>query len=333
MNKVLLSVASVAVAMGGYAVTPASAQERTVNLMSAPFGTGSYVISNALEQISKKHPSVRIVSQESPGFVFNFRKLATEPELQKNTIIGSGPVVAALAARGERPFDKAYPGRIKALANYNLVAVWLATLDQNIKSVPDLVGKKIALGQTPQINWTVEPRAVINIGYGIPANKLNIQYVGPAGAVRALLDGTVDAGVVGGYLDPEKSQVQLSPQTMEFISSGRRIRHLGWDHEAVKKTAAQGFPIVPFTIPANSFEGQSEPLPVFVDNVAWVVSENFPDQLAYEVTKLIIDNVEAFAEYTAIGKLMTRTALPFGWDQNDIHPGALRAYKEAGILK
>ena len=336
MNRNMVSIAAAAVAICAYGVAPASAASRapvTVSLIAAPFGTGTYVISNALEQISNKHPWLRIVSSESPGFVFNYRKLASEPALQKTTIIGSGPVVAALAARGEKPFDKKYPGKIKAIANYNLVAVWLATLDQRVKSVPDLAGKKIALGQTPQINWAVEPRAVINIGYGIPADKINIQYVGPAGAVRALLDGTVVAGVVGGYLDPERSQVQLSPQTMEFISSGRQIRHLGWSAEAVKKTAAQGIPIVPFTIPANSFAGQSSPLPVFVDNVAWVVSENFPEDLAYEVTKLIIDNVERFAEYTAIGKLMTRSALPFGWDRKNIHPGALRAYKEAGILK
>ena len=335
MNRNMVSIAAAAVAICAYGVAPASAASRapvTVSLIAAPFGTGTYVISNALEQISNKHPWLRIVSSESPGFVFNYRKLASEPALQKTTIIGSGPVVAALAGRGEKPFDKKYPG-IKLIANYNLVAVWLATLDPGIKTVKDLEGKKVALGQAPQINWAVEPRAVINIGYGIPADKINIQYVGPAGAVRALLDGTVHAAVVGGYLDPEKSKVALSPQTMEFVSSGRTVRHLGWSAEAVRKTAAKGIPIVAFTVPANSFEGQPEALPIFVDNAAWVASPNFPEDLAYEITKMIIDNVERFGEYTAIGKLMSRSALPFGWDRKDIHPGALRAYKEAGIVK
>lgn len=336
MKRKLASTAAAAVAICACGVAPAFAADRapvTVSLIAAPFGTGSYVISNALEQISNKHPWLRIVSSESPGFVYNYRKLASEPALQKTTIIGSGPVVAALAERGEKPFDKKYPGGVKLIANYNLVAVWLATLDPNIRTVADLAGKKLALGQAPQINWAVEPRAVINIGYGIPADKINIQYVGPSGAVAALLDGTVNAAVVGGYLDPEKSKVALSPQTMEFVSSGRKVRHLGWNADAVRKTAATGIPIVPFTIAANSFDGQTEALPIFVDNAAWVASPNFPEDLAYEITKLIIDNVERFGEYTAIGKLMSRGALPFGWQQKDIHPGALRAYKEAGILK
>ena len=329
-----IGIAAAVLAFAGYGL-PATAADRapvTVNLIAAPFGTGSYVLSSGLEQISKKHPWLRIVSSESPGFVYNYKKLANEPELQKTTIMGSGSAVAALAQRGEKPFDKKYPP-IKLLANYNLVAVWLATLDQNIKTVNDLQGKKVALGQAPQINWAVEPRAVITVGYGIPAERINFQYVGVKGAVAALLDGTVDAAVVGGYLDPEKGKIALSPQTMEFVASGRKIRHLGWTADAVKKTAATGMPIAPFTLPAKSFDGLNEPLPILVDNAAWVASPNFPEDLAYEITKLIIDNVDKFADFTAIGKLMSRGALRFGWAPQDIHPGALRAYKEAGILK
>jgi hypothetical protein len=329
-----IGITAAALTFAGFGM-PATAADRapvTVNLISAPFGTGSYVISSALEQISKKHAWLRIVSSESPGFVYNIKKLAGEPALQKTTIMGSGPVVIALAERGEKPFDKKYPG-VKVLANYNLVAVWLATLNPNIKTVNDLVGKKIALGRAPQINWAVEPRGVINIGYGIPADKINIQYAGPKEAVAALLDGTVDAAVVGGYFDPEKGKIALSPQTMEFVASGRKIGYLGWTADAVKKTAAQGIPISPYTLPAKSFDGLNEALPIFVDNVAWVASPNFPEDLAYEITKLIIDNVDKFAEYSAIGKLMSRGALAFGWPQKDIHPGALRAYKEAGLLK
>ena len=68
-------------------------------------------------------------------------------------------------------------------------------------------------------------------------------------------------------------------------------------------------------------------------SIAWVASPNFPDELAYEITKMIIANIDKFSEYTALGKLMSRTALTFGWPQQDIHPGALRAYKEAGLIK
>ena len=52
-----------------------------------------------------------------------------------------------------------------------------------------------------------------------------------------------------------------------------------------------------------------------------------------EVTKMIIENVKKFADYHAVGKLMSPKGLPFGWDRDAIHKGALKAYKEANILK
>lgn len=337
MRKKLLGLAAttlLAFTISG--ITQATADEQapvTINLITAPFGTGSYVLGTALEQISKKHHKwLRIVSSESPGFVYNIKKLSSEAGLGKTTIIGSGPVVSRLAKRGEKPFDKKYPA-VKLLTNYNLVAVWMATLDPNIKTINDLIGKKIAIGRVPQVNWAVEPKAVIEKGYGISLDKINIQHTGTKGAVAALLDGKVDAAVVGGYLDPQKSKISLSPQTMEFVASGRKIYHLEWSADAVKKTAAQGIPVVPYTLPANSFDGQDTPLPILVDSAAWVASPDLPEKIAYEITKLIIDNITKFGDYAANGKLMSHPAMVFGWAQKDIHPGALRAYKEAGILK
>lgn len=327
-----IAAATLALAAFGLPAQAADHAQVTINLITAPFGTGSYVIGSALEQISKKHPWLHVVSSESPGFVYNIKKIASDPEMQKTTIFGSGPVVAALAEQGEKPFDKKYPP-VKLLGNYNSGAIWLATLNPNIKTVKDLEGKKIALGRAPQINWAVEPKAVIEYGYGIPANKINIQFAGPKEAVAALMDGTVDAAVVGGYLNPEKSLISLSPQTMEFAASGRNIHYLGWSADAINKTRAKGIPISAYTVPANSFQGLNAPLPVFVDNNAWVASPNFPDEYAYEITKMVIANIDKFAEFTALGKLMSPGALAFGWAKEDIHPGALRAYKEAGIIK
>ncbi len=48
---------------------------------------------------------------------------------------------------------------------------------------------------------------------------------------------------------------------------------------------------------------------------------------------MIIKNVNGFKEYHALGKLMSKKSLVYGWESKDIHPGALKAYKEAGIIK
>lgn len=312
----------------------ALAQDQTeISLISAPFGTGSYVMGSALEEISKKNDiGVRITHTESPGFVFNIKKLDAEPELKETTIVGSGGGVLGLAMAGNEPFDKPYDG-LQLLANYNLNSSWLATLDPDIKTIEDLKGKKIAVGRRAQINWAIQPVAILKDGYGFTDDDIDIQYVGTSEAIDALLDGTADAAVVGGYIDPVSDRVMMSPQTIEFLASGRKPHHLSWGAEQVTKAREAGISMANATIPAGVDPSVTEPLEGFADSVAWTVAPEFPEETAYQITKMILENVDQFGEYQATGKLMSPEGMVYGWDVEDIHPGALRAYREAGVIQ
>lgn len=309
-----------------------AAQAENYSLMSAPFGSGSYVLGSALEQIvAANHPMIRISHSESPGFAFNHMLLQKEPEKRKTMIIGSGRAISALAVRGEPPFKEKLPP-VKALANYNLGSNFLATLDPNIKTVADLKGKRVALGRPTQINWTLQPEKLLRVGWGL-GKDVNIQFLGTQEAVTALLDGQVDAAVVGGYFDPLSQQMELSPQTTEFVAgAGGRAHFLEWGEEAVIKTDAAGMPMAPITIPGKALP-TGQDLEGFADTISWTVSDEFPEEAAYEITKLIIENVDKFSKYHALGKLMSPEALTYGWKPEEFHPGALRAYKEAGLIK
>jgi TRAP transporter TAXI family solute receptor len=329
----MVMVLGLCVFIAGSAVYVQAREPVVISAIMAPFGTGPYVINSAAEDMFKKyHPWLRLDHSESPGYVFNLIKLAKEPELRKSTIVGSGPVLNWMAGEGMKPFDKKYPS-LKFMANFYILSPWLATLDPKIKTGKDLVGKKIALGRTPQVNWRIEPEAVIIHGWGI-GDQVKIEHAGTKEAPKALLDGLVDAAVVGGYFDPYTMKMAYTPATLEFVASGRKIYFIHWGEEAVKKTIAKiGMPITPITLPADAMEGQKEAFEGFSDTSGWFASPEFPEELAYEFIKFVINNVTKFGEYAAIGKLMSKKALPFGWTPETIHPGALKAYKEAGIIK
>ena len=334
MRRHLTSVvAAAALALSGGAALAANSSIARVSLLSAPFGTGSYVLAAALQDISNKAAgNVRVDASESPGFLYNIKELANNVDARKTTIVGSGKGVLALAVAGEKPFKKKYP-KLKLIANYELVSVWLATLDPKLKNVDDLVGKRVALGRAAQINWAVEPEKLIRVGWGLGEDKVKISYLGPKQAVSALLDGHVAAAVVGGYMGPGNKGFVLSPQTTQFMASGRDVHFIPWGEPQVKKTIASGIKVVPVDLPPNTIKGISQKLPVFADTAGWFVAEDFPEQLAYQVTKMIIQNVDKFAQYHALGKLMSRQSLVYGFDEDEIAPGALKAYREAGILK
>ncbi|HEX5463354.1 MAG TPA: TAXI family TRAP transporter solute-binding subunit [Burkholderiales bacterium] len=328
--SVLAGTACLVVSSSG-AIAAGSAR---VSLLTAPFGTSSYVLGAALQDISNKTKApVRIDSSESPGYVFNIKKLASDADARKSTMVGSGKGLLSLAAEGGKPFDKKYKP-LKLIGNYNLVSVWLATLNPKIKTIQDLAGKHIGLGRATQINWTIQPQKIIQAGYGMGSDKIHISYLGTKESVSALLDGHVDAAVVGGYMNPFTHKFVLSPQTTQFMASGRKVYFIPWDKDAVEKTVKKtGVAMIPLTLPANTIDGQSEALPVFADTNGWFVSEDFPKKEAYEITKMIIQNVGKFASYHALGKLMSKKALVVGFSEQQISPGALKAYREAGILK
>ncbi|BEQ16019.1 TAXI family TRAP transporter solute-binding subunit [Desulfoferula mesophila] len=329
-----LRILGVAVLMATMALVWSGAAwaQTNLSLITAPFGTGSYVLGSALEQITKKYSkNLQITSSESPGLVFNCRKLNKEPELKKSMFMSFTVGINWLATEGKKPFKKKYPSAL-LLANYNLISCWLVTLDPKIKTHQDLVGKKIALGRAPQISWTIEPEMIIRYGWGL-ADKIDIQKVGTKPAVRALLDGLVDAAIIGGYADPVSGTMSPSPQTVELLASGKTLYHIPWGKEAVQKVIDRGLPIAHYTIAPKAVAGLNQPMDSFCDMVSWQAYPELPEKAAYETVKLIIDHVGDFKDYHALGKLMSRKSLAYGWDPKRIHPGALKAYREAGIIK
>lgn len=326
----ILSVAAMLMLVVGNHVS--AAEITNVDVISAPFGTGSYVLSSALEELSKTHhPWLRINASETPGLVFNTKKLNKEPELKNNMFMSYTVGINYLATHGLKPFDQTYPSAL-LLANYNLGAVWLASLNSKIQNRQDLDGKKIALGRGTQILWAIEPELIIRNGWGM-SDRIKIQYVGTKPAARALLDGLVDAGIIGGYADPIRGKLKASPQTIELLASGKKLYHVSWGKSAVQKVIDKGIPIAHLKLDVNTIEGQDKPLEVFCDPIAWCAYPEFDEKLAYEVVKMIIAQVDKFKDFHALGNLMSPQSLVYGWDEGRIHPGALRAYKEAGIIK
>ena len=316
-----------------FAASAFSAGKTGIILLSTPFGTGSYVLGTAMESIvNKGNYSITVAHAETPGQAFNINKLSTDAEARKHTVVTASSGINWLAERGAKPFPaKRTP--LLLIGGYNYCITWLVTTDASIKTMADLKGKRIAMGRIPQPIWGYEPDALLKHGYSDDFYKsLKIQYVGTSEAATALVNGQVDAATVGGYIDPINGAFSPAPQTVEVVASGRPLIHLDWTKEAVERTASRDIVLTPYQVPPNSVEGQSAPLWAGADKQGFFAHPELPEELAYEFTKAMIENADAFVNFHAMGALISKEGLVKGWKEEDIHPGALRAYKEAGIL-
>jgi TRAP transporter TAXI family solute receptor len=311
-----------------------SAEKPKVILLSTPFGTGSYALGSAFEAIINKYDlPLTMTHTETPGQAFNIQKLNQDKAARKNSICMAGPATNWLAEQGKTPFKEKLEG-LYLIGTFNVASLWLATNDKNIKSIKDLSGKRIALGRVPQIVWGYEPDVILRKGYGDEFYKsLKIQFVGTSEAANALLNGQVDACVLGGYVNPDSGKFAASPQTVEVISAGRALIHLDWTKEAVEKAIADDVPLIPYQLPAGTVAGMDKPIWSFTDPSSFVAHAELPEELAYQLTKTLIERYAEFASFHALGKLMTAKGLAFGWPVERIHPGSRRAFREAGIIK
>ena len=88
---------------------------------------------------------------------------------------------------------------------------------------------------------------------------------------------------------------------------------------------------VPATIPANTFKDQPEEIPSFSAATILGVSKDVDEELVYQVTKYIWENID---ELTTLHAALADMKIEDVKDMADlpIHPGALRYYEEVGIL-
>lgn len=308
----------------------------TVPLVSAPFGTGQYVLATAIEDISRKHhPWLRISVTESPGLVYNIKKMERDQEFKKTTITICDETMLWFAHEGKAPLDQPMGKDVKLIGYSHGPVVWLASLNPNITTMEDLKGKKAAIGTKAQITWGLLVNWMIDIGGGLKGD-VSYQWVGLEPARRAVLDGMADVMPVGVYLNTVDYQNILNPQTRELFASRKKIYHVSIPKEAAElmsKELNHEFKTV--VVPSGKVQGIDEDITgVWGGGNFWCVSEQFPEDLAYEFTKLLIDNCAKLKDYHVLGAL---TAVPEvlceGATAESLHPGAYRAYREAGLMK
>lgn len=92
-----------------------------------------------------------------------------------------------------------------------------------------------------------------------------------------------------------------------------------------------GAPFLAATIPAGTYEGQTEDVPTLAITNILVTHSDVSDDMAYEMTKQLFENLPDMAAAHAAAKAISAEngakGLPL-----PLHPGAERYYKEKGLL-
>ncbi len=253
-------------------------------------------------------------------------------EMDPNQPIIIAPAVTFWDARyGRGRFKQAYP-KLRWMAALNVEHIFLITMDKNIKTKEDLIGKRVfSLGPAKSTHG----KEIID-AWGL-TDEIKIVFGGWKDSVSMLQDGLVDAAQsaahpgVGGVNLPVEGQLELyttraddiyfinvDPDTVNTISEQTKVLYL-----------AETLP--PLTMGPN----QTETLQTFFSMTgALVVSADMDEDIVYKMTKALAEGSARFGQHSATLAWINPTGMVrflVNESEADIHPGALRYYKEAGL--
>jgi hypothetical protein len=310
----------------------------TIEMGSSKIGSLGYVLIHATtELINKNSTWLRATFVETTGITENLKILAEEPARRKSFAHYAEVFTKQQAALGDRPFNRPYKTN-KIIARMATMLTVIVTLDPKIKTVRDLIGKRISVGPKG-ISTYWHAYRILQDGYGI-WDKVKPEYIGFTQGKDALLNGLIDATIQGsGIRKPGKSPFR--PKVVSLTPAGRELKSrkkpyiVSYDKAYIDKARKKsGYPVYWVEIPAGTW-GPNQPNPVGgeLSNMTWSCDIEMPEEVVYEITRIIYENSAKFGDYHPIGKSITKVAMANvpGVTEADFHPGAVKFYKEHGI--
>jgi len=286
-----------------------------------PAGGTFQVVANAI-QVFKPMKAVsefKVQAQSSAGSVENLRK--TNAGRQQMSVVYSGHVY--LGRNGMMKNDtKKYEDVLAVAWLYGAPGQLVVKKGSGIKSVKDLVGKKVGVG---------------NAGSGAFANcELFFSHMGVWDKIERNAMGYNDAAQAFGnnQLDAFWLFTAFPSGAVIMAAQTNEIAMVNLDADAQASGFYDKYPyFAKLSVPANTYKGVDYDSPSFQDSALWVANSKVSSDSVYKMLSLIYSD-EGLAHMKAQKKTFKHMAVKAGADGvvTPFHPGAEKFWKEKGIL-
>jgi len=195
----------------------------------------------------------------------------------------------------------------------------VASAESGIKTLADLKGKSLSVG-APKSGTELNSRAILAAA-GLSYKDLGkVEYLPFAESVDLMKNRQLNATL---------QSAGLGVASLKDLSTSSEITVVSVPKEVVDKI---GPPFVSVDIPANTYTGQDKDVPTAAVVNYLVTSSAVSDDLAYQMTKLIFESLPELANSHVAGKEIKLETAAMG-SPVPLHPGAIRYYKEKGLIK
>jgi TRAP transporter TAXI family solute receptor len=243
--------------------------------------------------INKKEVELALVQSDTLDFAFNAKEAFKEPLKGMSAVAVLYPEIVQVVVAAGSP----------------------------IKSFADLKGKKIGVG-APGSGTEANFRQLLD-AYDMKKEDVNAQYLSFSESAEAFKDKHIEAFIVTAGI-PNAGIMDVSTQN--------EIRILDIPAGVAGKLT-QKYPfLAAVKVPANTYKGLAADVSTVAVNAVLIAGSQLKDDMVYNLTKALFENQAELASAHAKGKeldikyAVQGVSIPF-------HPGAVKYYKEKGLMK
>ncbi len=321
LKKTLSLLMMMALALGVSVAEAADREKVNISFPTAATTGALYPLGAGIANLwNSKLGYVNARAQASNGGVQNLN-LLKEGEAQVSFAVSS---ITYEALHGKRGFtDRAYENvRVLAGLYYNPNQV-VASKDSGVKTLADFKGKRFAPGAA---GGTTEVESRIHFtatGLKYP-DDIKAQFIGFTESIDLMRNKQLDGAWIMAGL-PTAAVTEMCATANGVV--------IGMEPELIKKLQAEYPWYSTFTIPAGTYDNQTEPVLTTAVKMLLITDSSLPEDVVYDLTKTFWENFEELGAAHAVMKTVTKDMATSDLAGIPLHKGAERYYREAGLLK
>jgi hypothetical protein len=310
--------------MVGFGPAPAQAETTFVTIGTGGVTGVYYPTGGAIARLvnkGRKEHGIRCSVESTGGSVYNLNAIrggeldmgVAQSDMQYYAFTGTGQFADAGPDKDLRAVFSVHPEPFTVVAR----------ADSGIKDFMDLKGKRVNIGNPGSgQRGTIE---VLMNALGWTNNDFKLaSELKAAEQAGALCDNKIDAMVYTvGHPNGSIQEAATSCDVVMVSVKGKVVDDLVAKHDYYRKAI----------IPGGMYRGTDTDTPTFGVGATFVSSTKVPEKIIYEIVKAVFENFDEFKQlHPAFANLKKEEMIKDGLSA-PLHAGAIKYYKEAGLLK
>lgn len=198
-----------------------------------------------------------------------------------------------------------------------------ARANSDIKKLDDILNKKINFG--PQGSGMYATMEVLMSAKGWTKQDFSaITYLQPSEQPKALCDGKIDVMI---YASGNPNGV------LQEATQACKVKIISIDRKTIKKLTKNNSYYVKAKIPGGMYAGNPNNIQTFGVKASLLASKKASADVVYNITKATFENFENFKTLHPVFLSLKKEEMVQDGNSAPIHPGALRYFKEAQLIK